>query len=142
VVYRSEIRKLPIPGARPALAAVVEAKLERMLEAIERGTTVSERARASIAELLEGGSVGVDELAKSLRMSRRSLERALDLEGTSASELLEEERKQRALAWLPALSVEEIATRLGYSDARAFARAFKRWTGVAPSAARTAPRRG
>jgi AraC-like DNA-binding protein len=138
VVYPRSIRALAVPGARPALAAVVEARLEEMLAAIERGTPVSARARAAIVELLDGGEVGVPQLARALRMSRRSLERALADEGTSARELLEDERKQRALAWLASLSVDEVAARLGYSDARAFARAFKRWTGVAPSAARAA----
>ena len=35
-----------------------------------------------------------------------------------------------------ALSVEEIALRLGYSDAPSFSHAFKRWTGVSPRDAR------
>ena len=69
-------------------------------------------------------------------MSRRSLERALAEEGTSAGALFDDERKQRALAWLPTISVDEVAARLGYSDARAFGRAFKRWTGMSPSAIR------
>jgi hypothetical protein len=56
-------------------------------------------------------TVGVDELARELGMSRRSLERALADEGTSAGALLEDERKQRALAWLPTMSVEEVASR-------------------------------
>src|SRR5213079_869494 len=98
----------------------------------ERNTLVSARARAAIDKLLETGSVGADELARALGMSRRSLDRALADEGTSAGALLEDERKQRALAWLPTMSVEQVAGRLGYSDARAFARAFKRWTGRPP----------
>ena len=136
VVFPASIRTLSVPNARPALAAVVEAKLEHQLAAIQRGAPITARARNAIATLLERRTLGVDELAKELHMSRRSLERALELEGSSASELIEEERKQRALAWLPALTVEDVAARLGYSDARAFARAFKRWTGTTPSARR------
>jgi AraC-like DNA-binding protein len=75
-------------------------------------------------------------------MSRRTLERALAAAGVSGATLFEEERRQLALAWLPRLTVDEVAGRLGYADTRAFARAFKRWTGEAPSAYRvTAPNR-
>jgi AraC-like DNA-binding protein len=136
VVYPEAVRELPLPWARPALAGVVEAQLQALLDAIERGTATSARVRAAIGELLARGSCDVDAIARALRMSRRSLERALAEEGTSAGAVLDEERKQRALAWLPALSVDEVAVRLGYSDRRAFARAFRRWTGLAPRQAR------
>ena len=136
IVY-PDVRELPVPGARPALATVVEEQLEAMLQALERGAPVTARARAVIGDLLAAGTCTVDALARSVHMSRRSLERTLAEEGTSAGTLIEDERKQRALAWLPQLSIEEVAARLGYSDARAFARAFKRWTGLAPSEART-----
>ena len=136
VVFAAAVRDLAVPAAKPALAAVVEAQLETMLEAVTRGAPVTARTRAAIGDLLGRGTCSVDELARALFMSRRSLERSLADEGTSAGALIEDERKQRALAWLPALSVEEVASRLGYSDARAFARAFKRWTGLAPSEAR------
>jgi AraC-like DNA-binding protein len=137
VVYAGAVRDLEIPGARPALAALVEEQLEALLQAQESNAAVSSRARSVIAELLAAGTCGVDALARGLHMSRRSLQRTLADEGTSAEALIEDERKQRALAWLPQLSVEEVAARLGYSDARAFARAFKRWTGLAPSEVRS-----
>ena len=132
IVYPRAIRDCIVPTAKPALAAAVERQLEALLDAIERGVAVSARVRAAIGERM-GTPLSVDALARAVAMSRRSLERALAREGTSAAALIEEERKQRALAWLPALTVDEVAARLGYSDARAFARAFKRWTGVAPS---------
>jgi len=132
IVYPRAIRDCIVPTAKPALAAAVERQLEVLLDAIERGVAVSARVRAAIGERI-GTPLSVDALARAVAMSRRSLERALAREGTSAAALIEEERKQRALAWLPALTVDEVAARLGYSDARAFARAFKRWTGVAPS---------
>jgi len=132
IVYPRSIRDCIVPTAKPALAAAVERQLAALLDAIERGVAVSARVRAAIGERI-GTPLSVDPLARAVVMSRRSLERALAQEGTSAAVLVEEERKQRALAWLPALTVDEVASRLGYSDARAFARAFKRWTGVAPS---------
>jgi AraC-like DNA-binding protein len=34
------------------------------------------------------------------------------------------------------LSIEDVAERVGYNDAAAFSNAFKRWTGISPSAYR------
>jgi AraC-like DNA-binding protein len=136
VIYPAAVRDLPLPAARPALGAVVEAQLQAMLDAIELNTATTARARGAIGKLLGGGKCNVDTIARALHMSRRSLERALSAEGTSAGALLDEERRQRALAWLPALTVDQIAWRLGYSDRRSFARAFRRWTGVAPKQTR------
>lgn len=136
VCFPASIAELPIPGGRPNIARVIEERLDRMLEAQACGHDVSARVRSAAVELMRGGGCDVEQLARALRMSRRSLERALAQEGTTAAALVEDERKQLALAWLPELSVDEVAARLGYSDARAFSRAFKRWTGQAPSSAR------
>jgi AraC-like DNA-binding protein len=138
VIYPASVREIPLPAARPALAGVVERQLQEMLDAIAMGTATTTRARAAIGSLLGTRRCDVDAIARALHMSRRSLERALSAEGTSAGALIDEERKQRALAWLPALSVEQVALRLGYSDRRALARAFRRWTGAAPKQSRRA----
>jgi AraC-like DNA-binding protein len=135
-VFPAAVLDLPVPTARPHLAVLIEERLTAMLDAIERGHDVSARARLAVSGLLRDGACDVAGLAKALHMSRRSLERALAEEGTSASALIEDERTQLALAWLPELSVDEVAARLGYSDTRAFARAFKRWTGQAPGQVR------
>jgi AraC-like DNA-binding protein len=62
----------------------------------------------------------------------------LAAEHTSFRSLAEECRKARAqdLLATPGLAVEEVAARLGYSEAAAFTHAFKRWTGEAPQAYR------
>lgn len=127
VAYTEEALDAPLPLARPALSEVVEARLAALVE-----TSLSARTRTAIDRLLRTGDCNVDAIARALAVSRRSLERGLAAEGTSVSAILDEERKQRALAWLPTRSVEAIAERLGYSDRRAFARAFRRWTGSSP----------
>ena len=74
------------------------------------------------------------EVAKLLAMSERNLTRYLAAEGTSYSALLVEVQAERAKNFLrrPALSVAQIAYRLGYSEPAAFTRAFTSWAGISP----------
>ncbi len=75
-------------------------------------------------------------LARSLHMSSSTLKRQLAQAGSSFSQLLEDSRRQRAIAALLVgqLSVQQISERLGYSDQANFTHAFKKWTGVTPGA--------
>lgn len=75
------------------------------------------------------------ELAASLHLTGRTLQRRLAAEGSSFAALLQDVRLERATELLGrgSLRMEEIAWRLGFSDAVAFSRAFKQWTGKAPA---------
>jgi len=77
-------------------------------------------------------------IAKELRMSPRTLKRKLADHGTTFSTIRDDMRRQRALLLLDnrALSIGEIATKLGYSELPNFTRAFRKWTGQTPIAYR------
>jgi AraC-like DNA-binding protein len=77
-----------------------------------------------------------DTVAAMLAMSPRTLARKLAADGTGYGELQREVRLARAREYLRnrTLHVAEIADRLGFSDAAAFSRAFRHWTGETPSA--------
>ena len=76
----------------------------------------------------------VDEMALALGTSARSLQRLLVREGTSYFQVTENVRIERAKRLLQTtLSIDQIAEQLGYSDARSFRRAFKRWTNRSPA---------
>lgn len=77
-------------------------------------------------------------VARDLRVGARTLQRQLVSLGVSFQKLLEEVRLARAIEYLASTneSVERIAVRLGYGDPSTFRRAFRRWTGMAPSAFR------
>lgn len=77
---------------------------------------------------------GMPAIAAELELHPRTLRRRLAEEGVDFASLVDEVRGTLAEALLgtTALSLEEIASRLGYSEASAFTRAFKRWKGVAP----------
>lgn len=83
------------------------------------------------------------QLASLFNISNATLRRRLEDENTSISAIKERCRHDWALELLeqPRLTLEEIADKLGFSDAGAFRRAFKSWTGATPSHFRSASAR-
>ncbi len=79
-----------------------------------------------------------DQLARRMNMSARTLRRHLSAEGISYKNLSNEIRKKKALELLTStsLSIEKIATELGYQNVANFYHAFKLWTGATPSSYR------
>lgn len=80
----------------------------------------------------------LNDVARTLNLSERSLRRKLAESGRIFREIHDRVRAERALQLLQAgtLSVAEIGGEVGFGDPREFRRAFKRWTGMAPQEAR------
>ncbi|MEY4581499.1 MAG: hypothetical protein RL701_6202, partial [Pseudomonadota bacterium] len=93
------------------------------------------RVQQVLQEQLGAGAVSMKETAKRLALSVATLRRKLESEGSSFTLLLERARSDAAQRYLskPEPSVTEVAFLLGFSNLRAFSRAFRRWTGVTPS---------
>jgi len=77
-------------------------------------------------------------LAEQVHISERTLRRRLGALDASYRSLRDTTRYERARDLLinTDMSIEAVAQRVGYSDARSFRRAFKRWAGALPSAVR------
>ena len=86
----------------------------------------------------------LEDVARDLRVSARTLRRRLQQLGASFKELLEEVRQERAIRYLSETddSIDQLASRLGYGHASNFRRAFRRWTGAAPMEFRATRRPG
>jgi AraC-like DNA-binding protein len=84
---------------------------------------------------LEFGMPTMSEISSDLNMSERTLRRKLIKLNTSFSELRDHVRSNLAKELLidSNHSTEDVAERLGYSDAANFRHAFKRWHGEPPS---------
>lgn len=80
----------------------------------------------------------LDEVARHLNISSRTLIRRLRDLGTTYKEITDEFLRTRALEMLAndELTIQAVATRLGFDNPANFGKVFKRWYGVSPGAHR------
>ncbi|HBC18426.1 MAG TPA: AraC family transcriptional regulator [Alcanivorax sp.] len=129
-----EVVDQPLRTADPAAFEHAEKLCERELQNLVSDASVSARVRRlMLAKQVNFPSLTVT--ARILHMTPRTLHRRLLDEGTSFQEILDEVRHSLAMEYLKSqhMTIQELAYTLGYGDTANFRRAFKRWTGVAPS---------
>jgi AraC-like DNA-binding protein len=137
VTFDASLLDAPIPFADPATAKLAKRYCAEQLPLDATPEGLVARVRVLLATAL-GPPPDLEQLARTLLTSTRTLRRSLQQMGTSYRQLLEESRRARANEWARGakLSVEAMAERLGFRDVRSFRRAFKRWTGRSPAAHR------
>jgi len=125
----------PLPQADPHTLEMCMAQCDVLMQSSEsrRGITALVRSK-----LFRDSGVfpTLPDVADELDIHPRTLRRRLAEEDTSFRALLNEARSTVAVDLLRnvGLTVEEVSTRLGYTEVSTFSHAFKRWYGVAPSA--------
>jgi AraC-like DNA-binding protein len=131
--------ELPLTPSPRLVTSALSHFADDQLESLARMQTVRGRVEDVLRDLLPTGDVRIDRVARVLAMSRQTLYRRLRDEGTTFEVVLDAVRRARAIELLSHdKTVSEVAALVGYSEAAAFSRAFKRWTGKAPAMARRA----
>ncbi|HMN70369.1 MAG TPA: AraC family transcriptional regulator [Rhodoblastus sp.] len=127
--------------ADPRSHAMAREMCEQLLDEVNRAGGVAADIRRILIEQ-PGRYPSIEAVAEKLSMYPRALRRKLEAEGTSYRDLLAEVRMRLAIEYLrkTRMTNEEIAGRLGYSDAANFRHAFIRWTGKSPTDFRSATR--
>jgi AraC-like DNA-binding protein len=138
IVFDREIAQLPLVTKQVEVAAYLERVAHARLASLERasGTARLPEALTQAVRLgLQEGDVGLARVARRLGVSPRTLQRQLMDHGLEFRRVVDEVRWRAAepLVTSTDLALERIAEQLGYSDAKAFRRAFRRWTGASPS---------
>jgi AraC-like DNA-binding protein len=126
--------ELPFVTYNAELLAMVAPQLEAELEEQLGHKTFSEQAKAILKRLLAGQRPGIQDLARELHLSTRTLQRRLTEQGITFQRLLEEARRELARHYLlhSSLELNQTAYLLGYEDANSFFRAFHHWEGTSP----------
>lgn len=113
-------------------------RAEYLLVKADRDAPASARVSRWIASQTELVRPTLEQVARELGTSTRSLRRRLQEERTQFSVLLDGARSVHARRMLedPRRGIQDTAYALGFRTQSAFSRAFKRWTGVGPKAYR------
>ncbi|MGH3724183.1 MAG: AraC family transcriptional regulator ligand-binding domain-containing protein [Mycobacterium sp.] len=121
------------PQAHAPTAELLEAQCQDLLRARTRRRGLADQVRSRL--MRDPGRIpSMAEVATELHVDPRTLRRRLRNEGTSFRALTEEARAALSPGLLEiGLRVEEVARRLGYTEASSFSRAFTRWHGTPPS---------
>ena len=131
----ADVLRLPLPSVDPALASWLERSVLGPSSPAARTDPLAELRRL-IRESLPA-SITLVSAARALALSSRSLQRRLADEHTTYNDEVNRVRRELASELLAEdLPLGEISYRCGFSDTRAFTRAFKRWTGLTPGAAK------
>ncbi len=138
LTYSLEDARVPFISDNPALWQATEADLKAQALIQSKGIPLSDRVRATMVEAFAITEPTIAHVCSRLKLSRSTLLRRLDEEGTSFQTLLDETRKDLAIRYLlkSDLNNQQIAHLVGYRDPNAFQRAFRKWTGTSPQALR------
>ncbi|MBZ2170338.1 AraC family transcriptional regulator [Marinobacter sp. F4216] len=138
--FQREFLDLPLVLSNPVTRRVAEAQCEEQMRTMEAAASAAERVERLLASTREGRLPGLEQVAEQLMVSPRTLRRQLAEEGLKFKQLQDRIRHKRSLVLLrrPELTLDTVADALGYSDPSNFARAFRKWEGMAPSVWRQA----
>ncbi len=116
------------------LLALVAPQLESELTQQLAQKSLSEQVKGIVKKLLAGQRPTLQDVARELRLSTRTLQRRLTANRAKFQQLMEEARRELAQHYLlhSSLELNETAYLLGYEDANSFFRAFHQWEGTSP----------
>ena len=125
---------LPLVGADEPLFAVLTRHADELLKRQQLAQPFVSRVRELVRERL-ASAASLDEVAAALHMSESSVQRRLQAETTSYTQIVDDVRRELAVELLAQsdLNVSEVGFRLGFAHRPAFHRAFKRWYGMSPT---------
>ncbi len=124
----------PLPTANPEALAQALSQCERESVLMTEDDDIVRRVRAAMTPDNDGYPTP-EQLAARLHLTPRTFRRRLHEQGQSYQQLLEQARRRDSCRLLaqPELEIRRIGELLGYTDPANFTRAFRGWTGMAPS---------
>ena len=132
LIFDAATLDLPLVTADAALHLALLQRSEAILNALPSSDRFVRNVRVALIKSLQSGTgTSLEVLAGLLDLSVRTLQRRLSENATTHSDIVDSVRHELALSYLADdVSSIEVAYLLGFSEAAAFHRAFKRWTGT------------
>jgi AraC-like DNA-binding protein len=139
LIFRKADLDRPFVTQNEELLKAIGAQLEAELQERNAEAGVGEQVKHTLKHFMAGKRPTVQQIARELCMSARTLQRRLTDADITFQQLVEETRRELAHHYLKHSTIElnEAAFLLGYEDANSFFRAFQAWEGTSPGEWRT-----
>ena len=140
--FNADVLDLPCPNANPITARVCQQFCDVVMAERPDESDLVRKIRAACLNSSKHFPTA-EELAGQLGLSLRTLHRRLANEKLSYQEILDSMRRTVATEFLQNthLQIDQVAERVGFSDAASFRKAFRKWTGSSPTDYRKAASR-
>lgn len=134
--FATRLLDMPLPGASPGLHQRAQELVQQQLPSQDDDIVATLERIFRQSPVLLGQ--GLERIAERLSLHPRTLQRRLKDEGQQFTDVQARVRLDMAKAALTArqCDMEALSAELGFADRHSFTRAFKRWTGLSPSAYR------
>ncbi|MBV9519749.1 MAG: AraC family transcriptional regulator [Hyphomicrobiales bacterium] len=134
IVFSTDWLTQPVPDANPLIRGLVEDRIEAL--EVESGNSLEARLRRLLRTLVLTRRCSLETLGELFHLEPRTLARRMEREDIKFRELVDEARYEVARHLLAdtSLAMTHVAAMLDYSEASAFSRAFRRWSGKTPVA--------
>lgn len=144
ILFPAALLRKALPSANPVVYQLLKDEADRQLVNLDDSVSLADRVERFLDITLQKGKPTIVQAAEHFGMNERTFRRKLEGQDTTFSELLGQVQLKEAKRLLanPAIPIDSIAERLSFSEASAFHRAFKRWTGLTPSEFRDQAGRG
>ncbi|WPG34593.1 helix-turn-helix domain-containing protein [Lactiplantibacillus plantarum] len=121
-------------SANNSMWAFLQPGLDQQKLAIEHNQSLLATVQALLLKKIPSGSFSIDEIATSLNLSKRTLQRHLSTLSTTFNDEVQIARRTLVVPLMKdqSLNLIEISYLLGYSDPESFSRAFKKWFHQSP----------
>lgn len=133
-VFERDMLDEPLSGHFPDYHRQIEQLAARRLAELPDGGNMSGAVLRFLEESIGRRVVGMEDVAKHLNVTLRTLQRRLKDENTTYAALRDSVRYCYAQKYLsdPGMDMDSIAAALGFSETANFYPAFKRWSGMSP----------
>ncbi len=137
VAFHTSWLNRPVPFTSPELLHLLQKEVSKL--ELKQGANLLDQVRSLLRTTLVTGHSSATQVAELLSMNRRTLNRHLNALGTSYRKVADEIRFEIARQLLEdsAMGIIQIALFLGYSNASAFTRAFRRLSATTPASWRS-----
>jgi len=133
ILFDERYLDLALPLANSLTRDLLEEQCKLQEIALFGHKNFDEKIR-QIVRTIENEIPSLEKIAEAHFITARTMRRKLKEQGVTFQQLVNEEQSKKARHYLSTtdLSIEQISTRLGYSESASFIHAFKRWTGKTP----------